>query len=498
MRTFQYSDAKSHKFWNIDVAGKSFTVTYGKINTAGQSQTKTFPTAEKAQAEADKLIREKTGKGYVETTPTAAASTGTDDEAFHRAMEEKPDDTAVWSAYADYLMEQGDPRGEFMQVQLALEDEKLPKAKRDELKKKEKALLKKHERTWLGALADPILAGRKQTFYEGNKSKEGPSIRHTFSRGWLTALTFGSLSVVEARALVNCPEARHLRDLRIDNYAYEAPVGSTETYIDTFYEPGPDIPDNTEAYRGPGGHALLRAPQLKNVRIFRLGEAIDYKPTNGEQYFSCHVNNDLAYHFVKQMPHIEELYLLTNRSEQANVNKLYALPMPELRVLQLFHFEQYPLEKLANNASLGNLHTLVCHPHNREYDEKPGAYIRLAQLKAICRSKNLASLRHLGLRLTDFGDAGAKEIVASGILQRLKVLDLFGGCMTDEGAAILAKEPALKNLTMLSLTANALTPAGVKLLTNTKVPVQTNLQHTSVGPFDDDELPEYLYYGDIE
>ena len=66
MRTFQYSDARSHKFWNIDVSGKSFTVTYGKVGSAGQSQTKTFPTPEKAQAEADKLIREKTGKGYVE------------------------------------------------------------------------------------------------------------------------------------------------------------------------------------------------------------------------------------------------------------------------------------------------------------------------------------------------------------------------------------------------------------------------------------------------
>ena len=57
MRTFQYSDAKSHKFWNIDVQGTSFTVTFGKIGTAGQTQTKTFPTPAKAQAEADKLIR---------------------------------------------------------------------------------------------------------------------------------------------------------------------------------------------------------------------------------------------------------------------------------------------------------------------------------------------------------------------------------------------------------------------------------------------------------
>jgi predicted DNA-binding WGR domain protein len=57
MRTFQYSDAKSHKFWNIEVNGNSFTVTYGKIGSAGQNQTKTFPSAEKAQAEAEKVSR---------------------------------------------------------------------------------------------------------------------------------------------------------------------------------------------------------------------------------------------------------------------------------------------------------------------------------------------------------------------------------------------------------------------------------------------------------
>ncbi|HJZ55083.1 MAG TPA: WGR domain-containing protein, partial [Gemmataceae bacterium] len=89
MRTFQYSDAKSHKFWNIEVSGKSFTVTYGKIGAAGQTQTKTFASPEKAQAEADKLIKEKTKKGYLETTPKAAAS---DAEAFEKALAANPHD----------------------------------------------------------------------------------------------------------------------------------------------------------------------------------------------------------------------------------------------------------------------------------------------------------------------------------------------------------------------------------------------------------------------
>src|SRR4051812_12741904 len=106
MRTFQFSDAKSHKFWNIEVSGTGLTVTYGKVGSTGQTQVKSFASAEKAQAEADKLIREKLKKGYVETTPKETVSQA---EAFEHALTADPDDLAGWCAYADYLSEHGDP-----------------------------------------------------------------------------------------------------------------------------------------------------------------------------------------------------------------------------------------------------------------------------------------------------------------------------------------------------------------------------------------------------
>ncbi|MDI7156854.1 WGR domain-containing protein [Leptospira santarosai] len=37
-----FKDDKSDKFWNIEVGGTSFTVTYGKTGTIGQTQTKSF------------------------------------------------------------------------------------------------------------------------------------------------------------------------------------------------------------------------------------------------------------------------------------------------------------------------------------------------------------------------------------------------------------------------------------------------------------------------
>ena len=73
-RYFTFTDDKSSKFWQIDPSGNAFTVTFGKIGTAGQSQTKTFDTTDRCQQEADKLVREKTNKGYVESVNGVAVS----------------------------------------------------------------------------------------------------------------------------------------------------------------------------------------------------------------------------------------------------------------------------------------------------------------------------------------------------------------------------------------------------------------------------------------
>src|SRR5439155_8866685 len=67
-------------------------------------------------------------------------------EAFESALRDNPDDLAGWCAYADYLVEQGVPRGEFMQVQLALEEEARPKKERAALALREAELLIAHER----------------------------------------------------------------------------------------------------------------------------------------------------------------------------------------------------------------------------------------------------------------------------------------------------------------------------------------------------------------
>src|SRR6516162_906561 len=93
--------------------------------------------------------------------------------ALEEAIADNFDDVAAHAAYADLLTEQGDPRGEFTQVQLALEDPKRPAAERKRLRQRERALLKEHADEWVGPL--------------GALLDNEPA--YSFARGWLDQLT---------------------------------------------------------------------------------------------------------------------------------------------------------------------------------------------------------------------------------------------------------------------------------------------------------------------
>lgn len=75
-RELVYMDAKSSKFWNIELAGNSYTVTYGRIGTEGQTLSKSFADEAAARKDMDKLIKEKLGKGYVDAAGSGTSASG--------------------------------------------------------------------------------------------------------------------------------------------------------------------------------------------------------------------------------------------------------------------------------------------------------------------------------------------------------------------------------------------------------------------------------------
>jgi uncharacterized protein (TIGR02996 family) len=488
MRTFEYEDDKSHKFWNIELTGNNFTVTFGKVGSKGQTQTKSFADAATARKEHDKLVADKLKKGYSETTPApVAAPISPLQQSLEAALVENLDDLASHSAYADYLTEQGDPRGELIQVQLALENASIPAAEQNRLQKREAELLAEHGRQWLGELA---------RFLDGDWSGPDKPYHYAFRRGWLDLVRILPFHEAFFDVLAQSPEVRLLRRLEV---VYDMRYHPFE--FGQFAEPLNAALKEGESEAEDGWEAveimpqLLESPHLTNLRAFKLGYSDDHGDEHPRHstmialFSDC--NADQIIHLLGKCPHLEELYLNT---PLAGINDLFELPAFEkIRVLQYYYGSDYsmtgpanayPLETLASNTSLQNLTTLKLHA-GRE------TTIDIDQMDALLRSAHLPALVHLQVQMTTFGDEGARRVVASGALRKLKILSLAYGNMTDDGARLLAASPDLKHLDQLDVTCNALTDVGVQVLEATGVQIIADNQHDGVEN-------EYLYEVDVE
>ena len=65
-RYFEFVGGSSAKFWEVAVSDKTVTFRFGRIGTDGQKNVKTLDDAAAATKHAEKLIKEKTAKGYLE------------------------------------------------------------------------------------------------------------------------------------------------------------------------------------------------------------------------------------------------------------------------------------------------------------------------------------------------------------------------------------------------------------------------------------------------
>jgi uncharacterized protein (TIGR02996 family) len=424
-------------------------------------------------------------------------------EAFERAILESPDDLASYAAYADWLFERGDPRGEFMQVQLALEDERRPAAERARLRAREAELLAGHQAEWLGPLAPFLLSGERVDRWGDHVAGQPtqwtePNYEWRFARGFLDAVHVRTLHLPMARALRDAAHARFLRELVIE-YVTDDYDGGTDA--------GPDVPTfEQDDIQFNSIFPLVRTPEFSNLRRLRIGDEKDMDQCLTSLYgIHHHTYCNPAGPLVERMPRLEELHLLCKDFDPVPVFGCRGLT--NLRVLRVYHLGrdgrdvwhrgeraryEYPLDVLAANPALGNLTHLLLHPHAREY---PGvSFLPLEPVRLLLSSKHLPRLTHLQLRLSSMGDDGCEALVGSGILKRLRWLDLRHGCITDLGANLLAACPDLVNLRHLDLCRNALTEEGIGELFATGVPVRADHQQS------EEQLSEeqYLNEGDSE
>jgi uncharacterized protein (TIGR02996 family) len=355
MRTFKYRKNDIWYFWNLDRQENQVSVTSGPMYRQGRTRVREYASDESARKACDRLVEKKLAEGYIETTPKPVSPL---QQALEAALVEDPDDLAAHMAYADYLMEQGDPRGEL--IQLELEHERLPgdSRRRAVLRKRAQELVTEHGRAWLGDLATYLL--------EQSHTYATP---FRFTRGWVHTLYLENLTVDLARSVATAPEARLLHTLRIEGVAHRSQDS---------YQPGDDTPAEGDC---PSLLVLFASVHLCNLRLLRVR------------------GYDLGRH-----------------------------------------------------------------------------------LGAVVLSPILGRLTHLEIQDPNLGLAGIEALATSGILDRLKTLDLRRCGLTDFHAEALAEAP-LGNLELLNLDDNQLTEHGIRILLETGVPLQAADQ----GLPDDDE-----------
>jgi uncharacterized protein (TIGR02996 family) len=278
-----------------------------------------------------------------------------------------PDDLATHMAYGDYLAERGDPRGELVQVQLALEDPQHSSEHRASLRQREAELLDRHWGTFLGPFAD---------FVSDPHALEN---RVTFRRGWIDSIRIGLFGSGLAHALAQTPGLQLLRSIRLLSI----------------------IPDRPAEGLDPREALAKLAPlaALPHLRSLSLG---DHEGDAGLRPFGFPDVGD----FLPRFRQLEELNLNILEAEE----HLWNLSLPSLRVLRLdrFRLGQAGVAYLLAMPLFNTLHTLQIW----------NGRIPDASARGFARHLHTRSLRSLDLSFNWLSSAGIELL--EGVCQNLR------------------------------------------------------------------------------
>jgi uncharacterized protein (TIGR02996 family) len=293
--------------------------------------------------------------------------------ALEAALVADPDDLAAHSAYADWLSEQADEhlraKGEFIQVQLALEGDPKPAAAKA-LRQREQALLARHRDEWLGPLAPMFRPG------------DEPRQFARFARGWIDSVRVNLLNVAHARLMAKAEELKLLRSLII--------LGCENEYEGTHYTQNPRASsDVNSACHYPALSALATARNLGNVRVFGLGDC------EGDCLFCTYPDSNDLIDVLPLLTRLRELHL--------NVRGLNEYSLMDEPVVLGLHTLRLERARLRNDG---------------------------ARALAGWKWRNL---RVLQIWNGWIGNAGAKALATSQRLRGLELLDLSFNHLTRAG-----------------------------------------------------------------
>ncbi len=401
---FEFVEGSSSKFWEIAIAGTTVTTRYGKIGTAGQSTPKTYKSAGEAKAEHDKLVAEKTKKGYElvrGAAPAAPVTTHAHDAKLEAMIEAAPDDVHGYEVYADWLQGQGDPRGELIALQIA---NKAAPAKK---------LIEQNKAHFYGKLAGATdMLERYEYSPLGDNTHwrwgylEKLWISHKYERSSMHDGEKEEVDVAEALdSLLGNPSTRFLRELTVGIVSYE----------DNGYD---DIAKVIAKHPKPTIKKLILGDFYSEETELNWSNMGDVSPV------------------YKAVPNLESLTL---RSGTMKVGKIDLPKLVELHII-------------SGGLDKGSFAAILAAkwPKLERVTLQLGEELtfKVADLQPIFDGKTFPKIKHLGLGNSPQGDAIAQALASSKIAAQLESLDMSEGTMGDAGAAALAagKFPRLVEL----------------------------------------------------
>lgn len=331
------------------------------------------------------------------------------------ALAADPDDLVTHAAYADYLSERGDPRGDFIRLQLALEDRSQPADRLRAMESEAYRLRQRHAAEWLGplyAFENPVRAGRPA-------ADPDDSVDVQYRRGWVHRLRVRRLSPELCEAARKSPHLPLLAELE---------VGADGLF-------GHEL----------DGHCVARLLDRSSLltHLDLSGQSIDMTPV-----------------IVALPATLQSLRLTCNTVYLGEGILAAGRVFPALRLLHLELQDEW------------------------DFLYEWGSLIRRLADPAV-----LPALESLSLRLPNFGDAGVITLLETGLVGRLKGLDLCRCQITDDGAQALAADPAVPRLDALHLDDNYLSPIGIQALADVGVTVSER-QRFGPGDAGDDDPPD--------
>jgi uncharacterized protein (TIGR02996 family) len=343
------------------------------------------------------------------------------EQAFLQAIRERPGAYANRLVYADWLMDQGNPRGEFISCQVRAS--RLPRGspQRLDLEAQAHDLLLAHEADWLGPLVGMVANWE----WRGGLLDFVTVAADVFlahAPRWLPALPLLGVHLRKAQthfaALARCEQLAHLNALYLgDNHL-------TDDHLEV----------------------LLDSPHLRGIRALYLH------------------SNDLGVKGIRllatttNLPRLREMNLGNNRLGTRAITALAASPhLRRLRVLYLplTLLKAGGIRALAGSPLLARLRHLGIGMNHLA----PGC------LAALARAPAFASLRELTYELNQPSAADVTAVANSPHAAGLRYLGLDAyRTLNDRALKALAAGSALGQLRTLTLGSGNFGPAGVRAL----------------------------------